>query len=420
MEGAAVDPMGMLLAMIQRAGEQPARHRGTRLVRGRGSQNGEGCASSEERRLLRQAAGGAGLAELRAAVAVDVARCVHVVQQAFSVHAADGVALPIDIGEAVARAAVTGVADCARRQLCGCGLLGTGRHSLRWEGESSGATARTATDEATPCIVCARCGRYIRLEVRPRVRQPGGELCPLGAARISAGLEPAAWKQCRHFHLEGVAGAVVVRHRMSGLHSFRTAVAAEWVLAGTVVYELTFRTVAIPDGGLAIGIGMVTPSALVNSDVAWAPGTRDWAHAWGVCIEGEAVGEQAHGGGGAQNQIRAIETPWFCGGRGATVDAPRFCPTVSEGTRFRVAVDATSRSLRVCVISDDGKEQLCGELWLQGEEEETNPPSPGLSSDEDLEEQHSDDEEHAVGRAPLALALALKFAGDEVSVIRCG
>lgn len=422
MQGGAGDPLGALLAMIQRAGEQPNRIRGARRAF-HTQQDGEGCASSEERRWLRQVAGGNRLAELRGAVAVDATRCLHLVQQALAVHVADDTALPVDIAAVIVRAVVTGVADSARTQLCGCELLGTGRHSLCWDGWDVAAVAareagtEEAGYEAAPCIVCARCGKYLRVEVGPRVQQPRGELCPLGRAHVSAGTEPAAWKQCRHFHLEGAGGAVAVRHRMSGLHSFRTIVAAEWVFAGTVIYELTFRTVAIPAGGLAIGIGMVTPSASVNRDVAWAPGTRDWAHTWGLCIEGEA-----ENGGDAHNQIRAIETSWFCGGRGATVDAPRFCPAVSQGTTFRVAIDATRRWLRVCILDPEGqKEQLCGELWLQGEEEESDLPdgSLGLSSDEDIEEE-SDDEEHAVGRAPLALALALKFAGDEVSIVRCG
>jgi hypothetical protein len=201
----------------------------------------------------------------------------------------------------------------------------------------------------------------------------------MGGARISAATEPAAWKHCRHFHIEGGSGAVAVRHRLSGLHSFRTVVAAEWVFAGAVTYELTLRTAAIPGAGLALGIGMVTPSAQVNCDIAWAPGTRDWAHAWGLCIEGSpgSPGEHEHGheeeeeDGRHDNQIRAIEAPWFCGGRGANVDAPRFRPGLSEGARFRVTIDATRRSLRVCAVVGDGDrgeeeeeeaEELCGEL----------------------------------------------------------
>jgi hypothetical protein len=57
-----------------------------------------------------------------------------------------------------------------------------------------------------------------------------------------------------------------------------------------------------------------------------------------------------------------------------------------------------------------------------------------LSSSEEEDEDDEEEEEegqgagesaeaasavHAVGRAPFALALALKFAGDEVSFVRC-
>ena len=61
----------------------------------------------------------------------------------------------------------------------------------------------------------------------------------------------------------------------------------------------------------------------------------------------------------------------------------------------------------------------------RGGEETSLPYKPlrwGSDSDEDKGEEHSDDEElvHAVGRVPLALALTLKFAGDEVSFVRCG
>jgi hypothetical protein len=446
-------PMGALMAMIQRAGEQPGRRRGARMIH---RPPEEGPATPEERQLLREAADQQALAELQAAVAIDAARCVHTVHEALGAHAA-GVGLPPEIAAAVVRAAVTVVDDAARRRLCGCALIGTGRHSLHWEGGT------TDCGKAGAGLVCAHCGKLVHATVWPRVRQPGGEPCPVGGARISAGTEPAAWKQCRHFHIEGGSGTVAVRHRMSGLHSFRTVVAAEWVFAGAVTYELTLQTAALPGAGLALGIGMVTPSAQVNSDVAWAPGTRDWAHAWGLCIEGrpgaqpqrraaQAGGEddqeeeeedEDEEDGRHDNQIRAIETPWFCGGRGATVDAPRFCPALSEGTRFRVTIDATKRSLRVCAVVGGGEqqeeeeeeEQLCGELWLQGEEAETEVSESPLymsSSDEDEEEEEEEAEEgdgesagaaaaavHAVGKAPFALALALKFAGDEVSFVRC-
>ena len=71
MEGGAVDPMGMLLAMIERVGDSP--HAVVAPACPWTSQDGEGRASSEERRMLRQVAA-AGRAELRAAMAVDVAR----------------------------------------------------------------------------------------------------------------------------------------------------------------------------------------------------------------------------------------------------------------------------------------------------------------------------------------------------------
>jgi hypothetical protein len=183
--------VGALMAMVQRAGRQPGRRRGARMVH---RPPAEGPATPEERQLLRgaacsccgrrhavasgsRAAGGArqaggpsccGLAELRAAVAIDAARCVHAVHRALDAHAAAAVGLPPGIAAVVARAAVTAVDDAARRRLCGCALAG--RHSLRWE---SGGAAEC--DAAGACIVCARCGKLIRATVWPRVRQPGGD-----------------------------------------------------------------------------------------------------------------------------------------------------------------------------------------------------------------------------------------------------
>ena len=70
-------------------------------------------------------------------------------------------------------------------------------------------------------------------------------------------VEKPTWRPCRHFHREG-DGLRAVRHRWSGLHSFRTIICGEWVIRGTVTYELHFPRLEAP---CAVGIGVVNPQA---------------------------------------------------------------------------------------------------------------------------------------------------------------
>ena len=90
---------------------------------------------------------------------------------------------------------------------------------------------------------------------------PSGDWHNMRSGVVSVG--DGSFKPCRHFHVEDGGGAV--RHRMSGLHSFRTIVVGEWVLSGRVTYAVQLDNMRWP---LALGVGCVTPRCDVNSDTA--------------------------------------------------------------------------------------------------------------------------------------------------------
>ena len=80
-----------------------------------------------------------------------------------------------------------------------------------------------------------------------------------------------------------------MRHRASGLHSFRTIVASEWVHRGRVQYLVTMEKLREP---FAFGIGVVRPDSNVNSALGWTPGVvcAPPRTGWGVCWEGRPEG----------------------------------------------------------------------------------------------------------------------------------
>ena len=132
-------------------------------------------------------------------------------------------------------------------------------------GGSTSLVLWAAPSDAAPDtrVLCAYCGHLRKVTTRPVVPL-AGEQWPLRTARVSSPALPT-WSPCRHFHRE--AGEThAVRHRWSGLHSFRTIVCGEWVVRGSVTYELHFPRLDAP---CAVGIGVVNPRAAVNSDIAW-------------------------------------------------------------------------------------------------------------------------------------------------------
>lgn len=135
----------------------------------------------------------------------------------------------------------------------------------------------------------------------------GGGWHSLNTATATAGA--ASFSPSRHFMPEQAQSgqrdhSCAVRHRMSGLHSFRTAVVSEWVLCGRVAYEITLESIGALASPAAIGVGCVAPTCDVNCDTAWAPGTWGWRDCWGVCIEEHPTEEHDP----SLHEIRAIGT----------------------------------------------------------------------------------------------------------------
>jgi hypothetical protein len=92
------------------------------------------------------------------------------------------------------------------------------------------------------------------------------------------------WRKCRHFEqmTDTLSSSVVIRHRSSNFHSFRTIVASEWILSGQVKYDLTFFTGNMQSPIHAFAIGVVLPETTVNLTTSWAPGTADKSYGFVV------------------------------------------------------------------------------------------------------------------------------------------
>ena len=161
-------------------------------------------------------------------------------------------------------------------------------------------------------VLCARCGKIRVCRCTPRVHMSDASVSENTLSPVAVGAGAVGFKLNRHFMLERairfeVDHCFAVRHRLSGLHSFRTILANEWIVRGRVTYDVhlelqtsTARRSTSLGAPAAVGIGCVTPSCDVNCDTAWAPGTRGWQGAWGVCIE-EIQSEDS-----SLHEIRAI------------------------------------------------------------------------------------------------------------------
>ena len=258
--------------------------------------------------------------------------------------------------------------------------------------------------------ICASCFRLRSAVVTPRVPLPDGvlPLRPLGVH-----LSKPTWKACRHFHREGSgneANQHAVRHRMSGLHSFRTIACGEWLIRGSVTYELIFPTLVAP---FSAGIGVVTPHTDVNTDTAWCAGTRGWIDSWGLCIEGLLDEEDD------RHEIRAIPgdawaescAPGDVQDRDDVLVAKAL--GLQQGDRFHVTIDADKRSLTIKLVArraGGSSAELPAPLTMPL----NTHPSVMLPSQ--LGEYHSSPWPR--DRPPLALAVALKFAGDTCVLAR--
>lgn len=184
--------------------------------------------------------------------------------------------LPPEIALAIAERSCD-LAGLASAWLCNCLRGGSSPHA-------DAATAWSA-DALTPsCLaVCSRCGKASVISCTPRVQpQPGGEWHRLRTAHVATG--QVCFERTRHFMFEPpTALCHAVRHRMSGYHSFRSVVAAEWVLHGSVAYEIQIDSLCSLDKPAALAVGCVSPGCDVNSHIGWAPGLQPGS--WGFVIE---------------------------------------------------------------------------------------------------------------------------------------
>ena len=191
----------------------------------------------------------------------------------------------------------------------------------------------------------------------------------------------------------------IMRHKDSNLHSFRTAVCREWVFSGYQKYTLCIEHYPYQNMYSyvrAIGIGVVTPDANINSELAWTPGMIEGDPSYGICFENEEhrvnvtevrrlpVGHVVHVGH-PQGSLSCPRLP----GRSVA-------PLTLADSAFKVIIDATKRTLEIFVEKENPDDEFKSVdepvLFMNlGDESVSNPP-------------------------PLALAIALKYAGDTVSI----
>ena len=340
--------------------------------------SGDGDATDEEKALVLRFDRATPTETLQTHFATEAARALNVVQQA-----APG--LPNELQLAVAELAMmTDSLEMQGHGFCSCNTRATALHA-DW----------SAVDDAAS-IVCRACGKARSVMVRPALRVDGHRRA-LRPVHVRCA-ERAKFQPCRHFHTEGderddpiaedaghLRGCVAVRHRMSGLHSFRTVVCGEWVAEGTARYRVRFPQLTHPT---AAGIGVVTTEANVNSEVAWCAGTRGWSNAWGLCVENEDASA-------GHSEIRALGAGnrAMFGGRGSASDSSDAAlPTLNAGDVFDVEIDATRRTLTISKRDPDvGHVQpICMQIPST-----VRPPR-----------KHPE----------LALAVALKFAGDSCRI----
>jgi len=211
-------------------------------------------------------------------------------------------------------------------------------------------------------------------------------------------------------------GTCIVRHRMSGYHSFRTAVCKEWVVRGTIAYRIRFTKLTAP---FSCGIGVVTPKTDINSDVAWCPGTRGWKNAWGLCIEGTDDDDNPRDNN-HHHEARAITEPFVLGGssKHEIVNSDFLLAHLNNnGVEFRVVIDATNRSLQIegPFLQEQGTTQHSAKFCIKLTEEEEEDNDAVMSA-----ENTTKNNETVMNKPlPLALTVSLKFAGDEAILLPC-
>lgn len=375
----------------------------------------EGQTTEGERARLDLARGPQQL-EVRIILAISCARVASLVRQL-------PVQLPEEMILAIAQEVCRWEAQAGTLPLgaCSCEPLERGR-----------ATLSFASPPPPACrAMCCRCGGTSIVRCTPRVRPlDGGQWHDLYRATLAV---RATFKDCRHFHIEpgGTRGPCAVRHRMSGLHSFRTIVAGEWLLSGAVTYEVRLDLLRAP---LAVAVGCVTPRCAVNGDVAWAPGTRGCRGAWGVAIEGCSAPEDE-----PAHEIRALPEAERVqvggqlqpgGGWRTWPISADLVPPLLPGDVLRCTLDATRRLFSWQVVRSGvviapyptpaaGGGSGGGTYGSAPHSGGPSAPQPPPHSPFSLPLCcDSAEEESLQGPPPLALAVALKFAGDTVSLWR--
>jgi len=350
-----------------------------------------------EEETAMQCAAASSTALVRQSLALQAARVCSVLRQAAP-------ALPVEMQLAIAEHCL----GSPRCEGC-CRCFETGCARALW----------SAPSDAVPDtrVLCAECGHLRTVTTRPVVPL-GSELWPLRTARVSL-VEKPTWRPCRHFHREG-DGLRAVRHRWSGLHSFRTIVCGEWVVRGTVTYQLHFPRLEAP---CAVGIGVVNPQAAVNWDIAWCPGTRDWEDAYGLCIEGveldaertdhaiRALGEEKRACFGGSGTTTAL-----VGGAGPQAASSNLeesaLPVLLQGDVFRVTVDATARALTIQRRVPVVRSEMTARHVHKWE------PAICMTLHDIADGTSGASSTAAGGQAPpLALTVSLKYASDECHLI---
>ena len=344
----------------------------------RTTSDNDGPATTDERERLDS---GASINDVRSRLAVSCARiCSYLRQLPFH--------LPPEILAAIAERACE--ADVVAAAMCECEGARQGSCTLEWQ----------SLDRSTPgqqdalLITCSRCGQARVARCIPKVQEAGGGWFALRCCTMTAG--EASFKPCRHFMREHPATGqqddrCAVRHRLSGLHSFRSIVASEWVIRGKVTYEVTLERLRSLSSPVALSVGCVTAECEVNRDTGWAAGMRGWEASWGFCVEEYPADDDDP----SLHEIRAIDSRAKYGGKfepdaGAWGAWPQPDLEVQMGDVVFVSIDATARTFGIEVVRGRSRVATSTLGRLEGSE-----PT-----------------------APLALCVGLKYANDGVCLRR--
>ena len=203
---------------------------------------------------------------VRSILAISCARVASYLRQL-------AVQLPEEMIVAIAQEVCRSEAEAGSLQLpaCKCSRFGA-------DPEAGRATLTFTSPPLPVCrAVCWRCGETSIVRCTPRVRPlHGGQWHDLHTATLAV---RAGFKPCRHFHIEaggtfhGAQAVDAVRHRMSGLHSFRTIVASEWLLSGAITYEVRLGVLRAPLA-IAVGCAAATTTSAATGTTAATPQRR--------------------------------------------------------------------------------------------------------------------------------------------------